>query len=97
MIEGACLCRRACRSRITVHACSPRSGRRQLLCRMLSAVAASWPWLADLLSRAGLGSASVAVIRGESGCGKTHLLNALAEKTTTSSSSVDVPGLKALR
>ncbi len=36
--------------------------------------------LAELLSRAGLGSASVAVIRGESGCGKTHLLNALAER-----------------
>ena len=38
--------------------------------------------LADLLSGAGLGSASVAVIRGETGCGKTHLLNAVAEELT---------------
>jgi hypothetical protein len=36
--------------------------------------------LADLLSGAGLGSASVVVIRGETGCGKTHLLNAVAER-----------------
>ena len=36
--------------------------------------------LADLLSRAGPGSAAVAVIRGETGCGKTHLLNAVAER-----------------
>ena len=35
--------------------------------------------LADLLSRAGLGSAAVAVIRGESGCGKTRLLDAVAQ------------------
>jgi DNA-binding NarL/FixJ family response regulator len=36
--------------------------------------------LARLLSRAGLGSAAVAVILGETGCGKTHLLNALVER-----------------
>jgi AAA ATPase domain len=36
--------------------------------------------LADLLSRAGLGRATVAVIRGETGCGKTHLLNAVADR-----------------
>ena len=36
--------------------------------------------LAELLSRAGSGSTAVAVIRGETGCGKTHLLNALAER-----------------
>jgi DNA-binding NarL/FixJ family response regulator len=35
--------------------------------------------LADLLSRAGLGGTAVAVIRGDTGCGKTHLLNAVAE------------------
>ena len=36
--------------------------------------------LADLLSRAGLGRPAVAVIRGETGCGKTHVLNAVAER-----------------
>ena len=40
----------------------------------------SWPGLLDLLSRAGSGSAATAVIRGETGCGKTHLLNAVAER-----------------
>ena len=35
--------------------------------------------LADLLSGVGLGNVAAAVIRGESGCGKTHLLNAIAE------------------
>lgn len=36
--------------------------------------------LADLVSEAGSGSPAVAVIRGESGSGKTHLLGALAER-----------------
>ena len=36
--------------------------------------------LADLLSRAGLGSAALAVIRGETGSGKTHLLNTVVER-----------------
>lgn len=36
--------------------------------------------LAQLLSRARLGSAAVAVIGGETGCGKTHLLNTLVER-----------------
>jgi len=36
--------------------------------------------LADLLSGAGLGSATVVLIRGETGCGKTHLLNAVTER-----------------
>jgi DNA-binding CsgD family transcriptional regulator len=36
--------------------------------------------LAQLLSRAGLGSPAVAVIRGETGCGKTHLLNTASER-----------------
>lgn len=35
--------------------------------------------LADLLSRVGLGRPAVAVIRGDAGCGKTHLLNAVAQ------------------
>ncbi len=34
----------------------------------------------DLLARAGSGNPAVAVIRGESGCGKTHLLNVLAAR-----------------
>jgi hypothetical protein len=37
--------------------------------------------LLDLLSHAGSGRAAVAVIRGETGCGKTHLLNALGERS----------------
>ena len=36
--------------------------------------------LADLLSQAGSGSAALAVIRGESGCGKTHLLKTVADR-----------------
>ncbi len=35
--------------------------------------------LSHLMSRAGSGKAAVAVIRGESGCGKTYLLNTVAE------------------
>jgi len=36
--------------------------------------------LGHLLARAGSGSAATAVVRGESGCGKTHLLNTLAAR-----------------
>ena len=61
------------------HTCPPRAGTRQLPCRVLRRDA-ELARLADLLSRAGSGSAAVAVIRGETGCGKTHLLNAVAER-----------------
>ena len=36
--------------------------------------------LADLLDRAGSGDPAAVVLRGESGCGKTHLLNVLAAR-----------------
>ena len=39
--------------------------------------------LGDVLARAGSGSAATALISGESGCGKTHLLNAVAEVAQT--------------
>ncbi|HEX6246698.1 MAG TPA: BREX system ATP-binding domain-containing protein [Nocardioidaceae bacterium] len=39
--------------------------------------------LAQVLSRAGSGRAAAAVIRGEAGCGKTHLLDALVEMART--------------